>query len=56
MRLTAHVRFGGGPLEKDPHAGTSPAAYPTRRRTGGNVRWVSPRWKTRSSSGGSSRC
>ena len=38
MRLTAHVRFGGGPLEKDPHAGTSPAAYPTPRATGAVAR------------------
>ena len=31
MRLTSHVRFGGGPSEKDPDTGTSPAAYPTSR-------------------------
>jgi hypothetical protein len=26
---SGHVRFGGGPSEKDPISGTSPAAYPT---------------------------
>jgi hypothetical protein len=29
---SGHVRFGGGPSEKDPISGTSPAAYPTVRR------------------------
>jgi hypothetical protein len=29
MRLTSHVRFGGGPLEKGLFTGTSLAAYPT---------------------------
>lgn len=32
MRLTSHVRFGGGPLEKGLVTGTSLAAYPTARR------------------------
>ena len=32
MLSTQHVRFGGGPSEKDPHTGTSLAAYPTARR------------------------
>jgi hypothetical protein len=33
-----HVRFGGGPTEKDLDTGTSPAAYPTARpvRAGGH--------------------
>jgi hypothetical protein len=32
MRLAPHVRFGGGPLEKDLVTGTSLAAYPTHAR------------------------
>lgn len=38
MRLTSHVRFGGGPLEKGLITGTSLAAYPTARpvRVGGS--------------------
>lgn len=31
MRLTSHVRFGGGPSEKGLVTGTSLAAYPTSR-------------------------
>lgn len=38
MRLTSHVRFGGGPSEKGLVIGTSLAAYPTASpvRAGGS--------------------
>jgi hypothetical protein len=42
MRLTSHVRFGGGPLEKGLVTGTSLAAYPTARRVRREVRGNGP--------------
>jgi hypothetical protein len=42
MRLTSHVRFGGGPLEKGLVTGTSLAAYPTARRVREAVRGNGP--------------
>jgi hypothetical protein len=39
MRLTSHVRFGGGPLEKGLVTGTSLAAYPTARRVRAGGHW-----------------
>lgn len=42
MRLTSHVRFGGGPSEKDLVSVTSLAAYPTARRVREAVRGNGP--------------
>src|SRR6185437_3875091 len=46
----------GGRWKRAYIVGTSPAAYPTRRRTGGSGRLALPRWRIRFFSGPSSRC